>query len=71
MKRVELYAQVRRAVYVEDQSAGSGTTLWDRSANGSEDAGILGAARMSAKRAAAATEAGSFSYDHRPVPGGG
>src|SRR5271167_4690826 len=54
-----------------DQSAGSGTTLWDRPADGGEDAGVLGAARLSTEPAAGTAQAGSVCRDHRPDPGGG
>src|ERR1700720_3312626 len=37
-----------------NQSAGSGTALWDRPADGGEDAGVLGAAWLSAEPSATA-----------------
>jgi hypothetical protein len=43
MKGVELYAQVRYAVQIEGVSRREGgAAIWDRSADGSEDAGVFG-----------------------------
>jgi len=44
----------------EAEPAGSGAALWDRPADGGEDAGVLSAARVSAEPAAGAAEAGSY-----------
>ena len=41
-----------------NQSAGSSTALWDRPADGGEDAGVLGTAWLSTEPAAGATQAG-------------
>src|SRR5580698_10379355 len=49
-----------------DQSAGSGTTLWDRPADGGEDAGVFGAAWLSTEPTAGTAQAGSVCRDHRP-----
>jgi hypothetical protein len=54
-----------------DQSAGGGASVWDRSSDGGEDAGVLGAARIPAEPAAGATEAGPVCRDHRRDPGRG
>src|SRR6267143_663590 len=54
-----------------EEPAGSGAALWDRPADGGEDAGVLGAARVSAEPAAGAAQAGSVCWDHRADPGGG
>src|SRR5262249_22322895 len=53
------------------EPAGSGAAVWDRPANGSEDAGVFGATRVPAEAAAGASEAGSVYRDHRRDPGGG
>ena len=69
MKGVELYAQVGYAVQTEGlEAAGSGAALWDRPAEGSEDAGVFGAARVPAEPAADAPKAGSVHRDHRQPP---
>src|SRR5216684_3744173 len=47
-----------------DEPAGSGAAVWDRPANGGEDAGVLGAAGIPAESAACAAEAGSVPRDH-------
>src|SRR5271170_6120478 len=49
-----------------NQSAGSGTTFWDRPADGGEDAGVLGAAWLSTEPAAGTAQAGPVCRDHRP-----
>src|SRR5271156_6466776 len=43
---------------------GGGAAIWDRPANGGEDAGVLGAAGIPAESAAGAAEAGSVPRDH-------
>src|SRR5271163_551988 len=43
---------------------GGGAAIWDRPANGGEDAGLLGAAGIPAESAAGAAEAGSVPRDH-------
>src|SRR5271167_3608556 len=53
-----------------DEPAGSGAAVWDRPANGSENAGVLGAAGIPAEPATGAAEAGSVRRYHRPDPGG-
>ena len=58
MKRVELYAQVPQAVYVEGMSQREAArSLWDRSADRGQDAGILSPARVSAEPAGDAAQA--------------
>src|SRR6202047_5045529 len=54
-----------------DEPAGSGATIWHRSADGGEDAGVFGPARVSAEPAAGAAQGGPVPRDHRPDPGGG
>ena len=51
MKGVELYGRVRYAVQIEGLSrAGSGAAVWDRPADGGQDAGVLGAAGYRRKK---------------------
>ena len=65
MKGVELYARVRFAVQIGGaEPAGSGAAVWDRPADGGQDAGVCGAARIPAEPAAGASEAGSVYRDH-------
>jgi hypothetical protein len=51
------------------EPAGSGAALWDRPADGCEDAGVFGAARVPAEPAAGASEARPVHGGHRPDPG--
>src|SRR5271166_5266028 len=46
-----------------DEPAGGGAAVWDRPADGSEDAGVLGAAGIPAEPATGAAEAGSVRWD--------
>ena len=66
MYRVELYARVRRACRVEGMStreALAGVRAGPQ--DGTQDAVVLGAARVSPKRAAEAAKAGSVHGNHR------
>ena len=56
------------AVLTARLDAVSSAAHWDRPADGREDAGVFGAARISAQAAAGAPEAGSVPRDHRPDP---
>src|ERR1700724_711453 len=49
-----------------DEPAGSGAAIWDRPADGGEDAGVLGTARVSAEPAAGAAEAGRIHESQEP-----
>jgi hypothetical protein len=72
--QAKLGGELQEAGYEMDwnrvEPAGSGAALRDRPANGSEDAGVFGPARVSAEAAAGASEAGSVCRDHRRDPGG-
>jgi hypothetical protein len=70
MKGVELYAQVRYAVQIEGVSRRrSGAAFWHRSADGCEDAGVFGTARVPAKPAAGGSDPGSPTTDRTTLRG--
>ena len=71
MKEGELCSGSLRGSNRGREPPGSGAALWDRPADGSEDAGVFGAAWLPAEPAPGAPEAGSVHRDHRQYPGGG